>query len=261
MDPHAPEAASAALGERLARRNGHELIALALVSDPDDLGAAASRLNELRAPGTDVRVAAFTSQDRGADVVRLVAEQEVSALLVDLPEERLRAGDLGPELATILASAVCDVALVAGASPASAPLVGPVLVPFGGHTHDWCAAEIGAWLSGGAPLRLVGVRERRGKDASRLLASASLALQRAAGVAPEPELVDPGEDALLAAAAGAAAIVAGLSERWTREGIGAVRLALARRAPCPVLLVRSGLRPGGLAPAHAMTSFTWSSAR
>ena len=120
IDPHAPEAASAALAERLARRNGHELIALALVSDPDDLGAAASRLNELRAPGADVRVAAFTSHDRGADVVRLVAEQEVSALLVDLPEERLRAGDLGPELATILASAVCDVALVAGAPPAGA---------------------------------------------------------------------------------------------------------------------------------------------
>ncbi len=261
LDLHAPDAAATSLGERLARRNGHELIAVALVRDPADLGRAASRLNELRAPGTDVRVAAFTSADRGADVVRLVAEQDVSALLVDLPDELQRGGDLGSELGTILASAVCDVALVAGASPASAPLVGPVLVPFGGHAHDWCAAEIGAWLSGGAPLRLLGVRERRGKDASRILASASLALQRSAGVAPEPMLVDPGEDALLAAAAGASAIVAGLSERWTREGIGAVRLALARRAPCPVLLVRSGLRPGGLAPAHAMTSFTWSSAR
>jgi hypothetical protein len=70
--------------------------------------------------------------------------------------------------------------------------------------------------------------------------------------------VDAGEAALLTAAAGASAIVAGLSERWNREGIGAFRLALARRAPCPVLLVRSGLRPGGLAPAQAMTRFTWS---
>jgi DNA-binding SARP family transcriptional activator len=260
MDTHAPEAFALSLGERLARRNGHELIAIALVGEPDELRKAASRLHELTAAGTDVRVAAFTSADRGADVVRLAAEQDVSALLVDLPEALLRKGDLGPELGTILASAACDVALVAGASPATAPLFGPVLVPFGGHTHDWCAAEIGAWLSGGAPLRLLGVRERRGKDASRILASASLALQRTAGVAPEPVLVDPGEEALLAAAAGASAIVAGLSERWTREGIGAVRLALARRAPCPVLLVRSGLRPGGLAPAHAMTSFTWSGA-
>ena len=258
VDPHVPRAAATSLGRRLARGDGHELIAVALVSDPDDLGTAAARLSELRDPGADVRVAAFTSADRGADVVRLVAEQDVSALLVDLPEEVLRTGSLGPELATILASAVCDVALVAGAPPAAAPPSGPVLVPFGGHAHDWCAAEIGAWLSGGAPLRLLGVRERRGKDASRILASASLALQRTAGVAPEPALVDAGEEALMTAAGGASAIVAGLSERWTREGIGAVRLALARRAPCPVLLVRSGLRPGGLAPAHAMTSFTWS---
>jgi DNA-binding SARP family transcriptional activator len=260
IDPHVPGAAASSLGRRLAGGDGHELIAVALVGDPDDLSRAAGRLSELRAPGVAVRVAAFTSADRGADVVRLVAEQDVSVLLVDLPEEVLCTGDLSPELGTILASAVCDVALVAGAPPATAPSFGPVLVPFGGHAHDWCAAEIGAWLSGGAPLRLLGVRERRGKDASRILASASLALQRSAGVAPEPVLVDPGEEPLLTAADGASAIVAGLSERWTREGIGAVRLALARRAPCPVLLVRSGLRPGGLAPAHAMTSFTWSGA-
>jgi DNA-binding SARP family transcriptional activator len=260
IDPDVPGAAASSLGRRLARGDGHELIAVALVSDPDDLSTAAGRLNGLRAPGADVRVAAFTSADRGADVVRLVAEQDVSTLLVDLPEEVLRTGNLSPELGTMLASAVCDVALVAGAPPATAPPVGPVLVPFGGHAHDWCAAEIGAWLSGGAPLRLLGVRERRGKDASRILASASLALQRTAGVAPEPVLVDAGEAALLTAAAGASAIVAGLSERWNREGIGAFRLVLARRAPCPVLLVRSGLRPGGLAPAHAMTSFTWSGA-
>jgi DNA-binding SARP family transcriptional activator len=260
MNPHVPEAAAASLGRRLIGRGGHELIAVVLVGDSDDVGMATRRLNELRTPDADVRVAAFTSADRGADVVRLVAEQDVSALLVDLPEEVLRTGDLGLELGTILASAVCDVALVAGASPAMAPLVGPVVVPFGGRAHDWCAAEIGAWLAGAAPLHLLGVRERRGQDASRILASASLALQRTAGIAPEPVLVDPGEAALLAAAAGASAIVAGLSERWTRQGIGAVRLAVARNAPCPVLLVRSGLRPGGLAPAHAMTSFTWSGA-
>ena len=68
--------------------NGQELIAVALVGDPDDLSGAAGRLSELRAPGAAVRVAALTSADRGADIVRLVAEQDVSALLVDLPEER-----------------------------------------------------------------------------------------------------------------------------------------------------------------------------
>lgn len=263
--PEAPESAATAVAERLAGREGHELIVLALVDGTDRLAPATARLGELReaarARGVDARVAAFTSADRAADTVRLVAEQDVSALLVDLPEEVVRTGELGVELATILAAAVCDVALVGGAAPATAPPGGPVLVPFGGHQHDWCAAEIGAWLAGGAPLRLAGVRDRRGKDASRVLASASLALQRASGVAPEPVLVERGEAALLAAATGASAIVAGLSERWARDGIGAVRLALARHAPCPVMLVRSGLRPGGLAPAHALTSFTWSGGR
>ena len=160
----------------------------------------------------------------------------------------------------LLEDTPCDVAVLVDGKART----GPVFVPFTGAEHDWAAVELGAWQARARSSRLVLVGSAQsalGRDASRLLASASLALQRAAGVAPEPELVDPGEDALLAAAAGAAAIVAGLSERWTREGIGAVRLALARRAPCPVLLVRSGLRPGGLAPAHAMTSFTWSSAR
>jgi Bacterial transcriptional activator domain len=121
VDPDLPGAAASSLGRRLAGGEGHELIAVALVSDPDDLGTAAAGLNELRAPGADVRVAAFTSADRGADVVRLVAEQDVSTLLVDLPEEVLRTGNLSPELGTMLASAVCDVALVAGAPPATAP--------------------------------------------------------------------------------------------------------------------------------------------
>ena len=63
---------------------------------------------------------------------------------------------------------------------------------------------------------------------------------------------------MIEAAAGAAALVIGLSERWQREGLGTARLEVAQRAPCPVLLVRRGLRPGGLAPPHALTRFTWS---
>jgi hypothetical protein len=37
----------------------------------------------------------------------------------------------------------------------------------------------------------------------------------------------------------------------------ALELTLAREAPVPTLLVRHGLRPGGLAPAETMTRFTW----
>jgi hypothetical protein len=117
---------------------------------------------------------------------------------------------------------------------------------------------VGAWLAGDVPLRLLGIRGEGGRDASRLLASASLALQRGMGVATEPVLVGAGADAVVAASAGASALVIGLSERWTRDGIGKARLEIARRATCPVLLVRGGLRPGGLAPPHALTRFTWS---
>jgi hypothetical protein len=49
--------------------------------------------------------------------------------------------------------------------------------------------------------------------------------------------------------------VTGLSPRWKREGVGADRLELAHAAP--VLLVRKGLRPGGLAPPESLTRFTW----
>jgi nucleotide-binding universal stress UspA family protein len=157
----------------------------------------------------------------------------------------------------ILEGAVCDVLLVGG-EVAAGLRPGPVLVPFAGGDHDWSAAELGAWLAAGSPLRLVGA-SGRGRDASRLLGSASLALQRAMGIPAEPVLVAPGAAAIVEAAAGAAAVVAGLSERWHREGIGAARSELAAHAPCPVLLVRRGLRPSGLAPPAALTHFAWSS--
>ena len=63
---------------------------------------------------------------------------------------------------------------------------------------------------------------------------------------------------MLSASKGAGVLVVGLSERWQREGLGPVRLALARDAIPPALFVRSGLRPGGLAPKETLTRFTWS---
>jgi hypothetical protein len=119
--------------------------------------------------------------------------------------------------------------------------------------------ELGAWLAGSwkVPLRLAGPAVDGGKDASRLLASASLAVQRALGVAAEPLLVERGRGQLAAAADAAAISVIGLSERWRNEGLGSARAALASTGR-PVLLVRKGLRPGGLAPPQHLTRFTWS---
>ena len=97
-----------------------------------------------------------------------------------------------------------------GARRASAPARRRgVYVPFGGGEHDWAALELGAWLASatGAPLRLVGTRAdpRSGRrDASRLLADASLAVQRVVDVDAAPVLADP-DDALVEAVADAGA--------------------------------------------------------
>ena len=109
-------------------------------------------------------------------------------------------------------------------------------------------------------LQLVGTSgsARRGRrDASRLLARASLVVQAVVGIVCEPVLVGGGAESIVATAATASLVVVGLSNRWQSEGLGSARLGVARAAPVPVLLVRRGLRPGGLAPKESMTRFTW----
>ena len=122
---------------------------------------------------------------------------------------------------------------------------GPVVVPFGAAWHDWAALELGAWVARatGAPLRLIGAAadERDdGRDASRLLADASLIVQRTAGVVAEPLLASPGRKGVTALAEGAGLLVVGLSERWRQEGLGRVRTALVEAPPAPTVLVRRG---------------------
>jgi DNA-binding SARP family transcriptional activator len=243
-----------ALAEPLARHGQREVIVATLLADRAALAAASSDVGAqrdvLRRRGVIARTAAFTSGSPGEDLARLAAEQDVELVLVGGP-------DLfdDPELTALLRAAPCDVAVAAG--PEATP--GTVLVPFGGSEHDWSAIELGAWLAASwqSPLRLAGPAVDDGKDASRLLANASLAIQRALGIAAEPLLVEPGPDQLIAAADAAAISVVGLSERWRAEGLGSARAALAASGQ-PVLLVRKGLRPGGLAPPQNLTRFTWS---
>jgi hypothetical protein len=51
-------------------------------------------------------------------------------------------------------------------------------------------------------------------------------------------------------------IVIGLSDRWQSGGLGSGRLTVVRGASSPVLVVRGGLRPGGLAPSDSVTRYT-----
>jgi DNA-binding SARP family transcriptional activator len=241
--------APTALAERLAADTSVDAVAVALVRTAEELDAATA---ELRAKAPSARVAAFTTDDAARDAVRLAAEQEAAILLLSLTDP----AELDALAATVLRAAPCDVALLAGDS---ASRRGPVLVPFAGHSHDWAAAELGAWLGGGA-VTLLGVRGRDGahRDASRLLASAALALQRGAGIRADTLLTGEGAGGVLEAATEAATLVVGLSERWQSEGLGKARTQLVREALCPVVLMRRGVRPGGLAPPGALTRFTWS---
>ena len=112
-----------------------------------------------------------------------------------------------------------------------------------------------------APLRLIGAVTDgggEGHDASRLLADASLIVQRTAGIVAEPLLAPPGRKGVIALAEGAGLLVVGVSERWRQEGLGRVRGALVEAPPAPTVLVRRGPRPGGLAPSETITRFGWS---
>jgi DNA-binding SARP family transcriptional activator len=250
-----PAAPLLAVAEPLARKEPREVIVARLVADRAGLAGAAASLKEhseaLSAHGVVVRSAMFTSDSPGADASRLATEQDVDLVLIAAPAALLKDPDLGD----LLRSAPCDVAVLTGGEPAA----GPVLVPFAGTDHDWSAIELGGWLAGGwqMPLRLAGPAVEGGRDASRLLASASLAVQRALGVAAEPFLVEPGPEALVAAAEEAGVTVVGLSDRWRKDGLGPSRAALTGSGH-PTLLVRKGLRPGGLTPAENLTRFTWS---
>jgi DNA-binding SARP family transcriptional activator len=258
-----------ALAEPLARRPPRELILARIVLAERELAEAARSLAQARAEllarHVAVRAAVFTSAERGEDIVRLTSEQDVDLLLLEAPRTLLSEGTPCSETLTVLERVPCDVGLLVVRGE-QAPTLGsarPILVPFGGGEHDWVALEIGAWIAAAlnAPLILAGARadRRRGRrDASRLLASVSLMVQRVTGVAAEPLLLLPGAEAVINAAAEAGVLVVGLSGTWRKEGLGTVRQTLAREARPPTLLVRGGLRPGGLAPRESLTRFSWS---
>ena len=230
--------------------DAHELVVACVVA-PEELGSAtaalATRRETLLARGIAARTVAFSSPAPDEDVVRLAARDGVDLFVTD------------GEASAALERAPCDVAwLVAGTLRP-----GPVLVPFGGGYHDWGALALGAWIARatGAPLRLVGATadgRGDGRDASRLLADASLILQRTAAVVAEPVLAATGRSGLRAAAEGAGLLVVGLSDRWRQEGLGRTRAELVDDPPAPTVLVRRGPRPGGLAPSEAPTRYGWS---
>jgi DNA-binding SARP family transcriptional activator len=251
-------ATASAMAEPLASRR--EVILARLLDDDSELERAAASLNaHSAAVGEGVRAAAFVSADPAADLVRLATGYEVE-LVVAAAHKELEEVPLPDVLVELLAGSPADVAVVAGPAVDWRQGTG-IYVPFGGTGHDWAALEVAAWLATAVdvPLRLVGQRAdpaRGRRDASRLLANASLAVQRLVGVMSEPLLVEASEEALVAAVGRATVVVAGISSRWRVDGIGAARRLLLRSGG-PTLIVHAGPTPGGLAPVESRTRYTW----
>jgi DNA-binding SARP family transcriptional activator len=225
------------------------LIVARLVGEAEELRRASSALAELA--GAKTRTAAFTSLEPARDVLRFATNYDVELVLV--------AGQ-SADLQALIQHSPCDVAASFGPAPDFDR--GDVYVPFGGAASDWAALELGAWIAAGAgrPLRLVGTTadpSRGRRDASRLLADASLAVQRVVGVTAEPLLAELSPEGLLEAVDPGAVVVGGFPARCAAEGLGPVREALIE-AGRTVVLVHGGRRPGGLAPPESKTRFSWS---
>jgi hypothetical protein len=165
------------------------------------------------------------------------------------------------EAAVILADAPCDVAvLVRAGGPVRA---GPVVVPFGAAEHDWAALELGAWAARALhePLQLAGSSSDGGsdaRDASRLLADASLIVQHHTGIAAEPVLAAPGHQGLLELGRRAGLLVVGLADDWRDRGLGPARTELAADPASRIVFVRRGAGAGRLTPSEPRTRFGWS---
>ena len=243
--------------------------ATGLASDDRDLRrvttALGRRRSELIDHGIDARSVAFTTPDAGEDIVRLAADERIDLVLMDGRRPLLGDGVPRGDVGEVLAEAPCDVAVLVERESGAIRLDAehPVVVPFGGAEHDWAALELGAWIAAGrdAPLRLLGAAYSHDgeRDASRLLANASLVVQQLAGLAAEPVLVNPGTD-VIRAARDAGLLVVGLSESWRDEGLGPLRSEIVKEAPSPTLLVRRGTRAGVLAGRENVTRFRWSRA-
>jgi DNA-binding SARP family transcriptional activator len=250
------------VAEPLARRPARELILARLLGAGGDLAAATAMLADRRATlaarGVAARVAAYTAPDAGAEAAVLAEQHDVDLIVANAPAAVVDTGRLDEPLGALLAEAPCDVAILVGRGDSP----GPVVTPFGGAEHDWSAIELAAWLASSlsTSLRLVGTQAdpiAGRRDASRLLARASMMVQQVVGIVTEPVLVPAGPEGVLEAAGDAGLLVVGLSDRWRTEGLGSARLTVAAGARVPTLFVRRGLRPGGLAPSETMTRFTW----
>jgi DNA-binding SARP family transcriptional activator len=256
-----------AFAEPIAAQPRRELILTRLVREPGELTetmvALDERRQELGRRGVTARVTTYTSDRFAEDVVRLATTQDVDLLLVEAPRTLIETGAITGDLGAILAEAPCDVAVVVGRNgPLRLDAERGVIVPFSGSENDWSAIEMGAWVarSQGASLWLTGstaAPKHAKRNASRLLGNAALVVQKVAGIVARPRLVEPGAEGVLDAVRDAGLLLLALPDDWQKRGLGHERRRLAAEAEPPVLLVRRGTRPGGLAPEQSVSRYSW----
>lgn len=232
----------------LARSDETELVLLTTVREPAALAGALAELAPLR--GEDVRVAAFVSRRRVADVMNLAAREVASLVLL-----QVEPAELAEPLPDEVVESTCDVAIFVdgdGDIPGER-----VCVLHGGADEDWAGVELATALARatGRSLRLIGA-QIGDTDASLLLARSSLAVQRFGGVAAEGALFDPESPQTLRDASGASLLVAGVTA--SPGGRLAEPVVALGRLGVPLLLVRRGSRAGLLQPSQTWTRFSWS---
>ncbi len=251
---------------------GSELLLVQLMSDgatSEALTRATATANEQRAlldaDGIRASGTAFTTAHPAADLARLTEDETVELALVAAEGGGTGALTLGPIAESLLDGLSCDIAVLLSGEgregTTGTASQARIAVPFSGSEHDWTALELAAALAsvGERSIELIGRGEiADSRDASRLLATATLALQRMIGVSAESRLAESGTEGVAEAAAGASLMVLGLSERWRSEGVGQARTEIATDASQPVLLVRRGSPGSSLAPLGDLTRFTWS---
>ena len=171
------------------------------------------------------------------DLVRLAEREAIDLLLLDGRRPLLGGGVPRGEVGAVLERAPCDVAVLVAREDAGRARARwrRWSCRSAAHEHDWAALELGAWLSSatGAPLRLLGAAGQTdgGRDASRLLASASLLVQRFVGVPAEPVVAEPGRDGDRRGRGGSGAARRGPVGALAPGGPRAMRAELASRRP------------------------------
>ena len=208
-------------------------------------GRAARARRRARRRGVIARVAAFTSVTPGTDLARLATEQDADLLLVDAPAGLLEDARADRRCSSTRRATSPSSSASRARAPGRCWCRSPAPSTTG-RRSSWAPG----WRSRSTrPLRLAGASTgAAGRDASRLLASASLALQRALGVHAEPLIVEPVARRARRRRARAPASSSSASPSAGGARGSAARAPRSRRsAGAPTLLVRRGLRPGGLA--------------